>query len=230
MKFVKENPASVFLVLFVMAFVAIVTLQVMITVNQNTAPTIVELEDLQSTSDQPIIKTNELNIAPSSLSSTEVPTPSLTNDIRFGVTDRYIDCHAATDITRLAIKQELELESTLHFYDTVDSLFMALAQGEIDLTLCYLDPGDRSRIRGENKEIFGKHMTQIGSYYWNLENSKLQIWSNGQKKASWRTEEPCFVSFLERLRFANSSFQQNTSELWLEGHTDEIQTWISCSR
>lgn len=229
MKFVKENPASIFLVLFVMAFVAIVTLQVMITVNQNTTPSVAQIENLSSTSDQPIIETNESNVAPSSLSSTEIPTPLITNDIRFGVTNRYIDCHGATDITRLAIKKELELESTLHFYNTVDDLFMALAQGEVDLTLCYLDPGDRSRIRGENKEIFGKHMTQIGSYYWNLENSKLQIWSNGQKKASWRTEEPCLVSFLERLRFPDSSFQESTSELWIQRHTNEIRTWVTCN-
>lgn len=228
MKFVKENPASVFLVLFVMAFVAIVTLQVMITVNQNPDGSIAQIESVSL--DQPVTAINKLNVAPSSLSSTEVPTPLITNDIRFGVTNRYVDCHAATDITRLAIKEELELESTLHFYDTVDELFMALAQGEIDLTLCYLDPGDRGRIRGENKEIFGKHMTQIGSYYWNLENSKLQIWSNGQRKASWRTEEPCLVSFLEDLRFTDSSFQQNTPELWIQNHTDEIQTWVNCSR
>lgn len=230
MKFVKQNPASVFLVLFVMAFVAIVTLQVMITVNQNAQASVAQIEPVSSTSDQAAIEINTSNIAPSSLSTTEIPTPLITNDIRFGVTDRYVDCHAATDITRLAIKQELELESTLHFYDTVDELFMALAQGEVDLTLCYLDPADRGRIRGENKEIFGKHMTQIGSYYLNLENSKLQIWSNGQRKASWRTKEPCLVSFLEYLRFADSSFQQNTPQLWIQNHTDEIQTWVNCSR
>ena len=230
MKFVKENPASVFLVLFVMAFVAIVTLQVMITVNQNTHKSVTQIENISSTSDQPVTEINTSNVAPSSLPSTEIPTPVITNDIRFGVTDRYVDCHAATNITRLAIKQELELESTLHFYDTVDELFMALAQGKVDLTLCYLDPADRGRIRGENKEIFGKHMTQIGSYYLNLENSKLQIWSNGQRKASWRTEEPCFVSFLENLRFTDSLFQQNTPELWIQNHTDEIQTWVNCRR
>lgn len=230
MRLVKENPASVFLVLFVMAFVAIVTLQVMITVNQNMPQGVVQIESLPSISDQPVTGMNELNVAPSSLSSTEVPTPLVTNDIRFGVTDRYVDCHAATEITRLVIKQELELESTLHFYDTVDQLFIALAQGDIDLTLCYLDPGDRRRIRGENKEIFGKHLTQIGSYYWDVGNTKLQIWSNGQRKANWRTQEPCLLSFLEKLRFTDPSLQQNTPQVWIQNHTDEIQTWVNCSR
>ena len=230
MKLVKEDPAAVFRVLFVMAFVAIVTLQVMITVSQDLPQEIVQIERVPSTSDQLVTDVSELNVAPSSLPDSEIPTPLPTNDIRFGVTDRYVDCHASTEITRLVIKQELELESTLHFYDTVDELFMALAQSDIDLTLCYLDPRDRGRIRGENKEIFGKHLTQIGSYYWDVGNSKLQIWSNGQRKASWRTQQPCLVSFLEHIRFTDPSLQQNTPQVWIQNHADKIRTWVNCSR
>ena len=231
MKLVKENPASLFLVLFVMAFVAIVALQVIITVNQKSSQFVAKVQMTPSTSNQ-MATTINLDVAPSSLTTqiTPVATSPLlgVTNIRFGVTDRYVDCHVASQIARLAVEQELELESTLIVYNTVDELFTALAQGEIDLTLCYLDPGDRRRIRGENKERFGNHMKQIGSYYWDLGSSKLQIWSNGQASADWREQMPCLISFFENFRFTDQQLQQKNAEAWLKNHTNEVQAWVSC--
>ncbi|MGB0385452.1 MAG: hypothetical protein ACPGWR_11565 [Ardenticatenaceae bacterium] len=232
MKLVRENPVSLFLVLFVMAFVALVMLQILIIVNQRSSHLVEQAQIMGATSvmNAPTVKFAFPDNSESTRAAPVVtPTSSSLSKIRFGVTDRYVDCHVVTQVATLVLENELDVKSEIVLYDTVDDLFSGLAEREIDLTLCYLDPSDRRRISGKNKEKFGNHMRQIGSYYWNIGSSKLQIWAHVQSRANWREQAPCLLSFFENLRFRERKFQKEDAKAWIQNHMDEVQTWVTCA-
>lgn len=143
-------------------------------------------------------------------------------DLYLGDVDRGINCPFITEVAVLVLEQELNLNISVTHFDSADNLFNALAQKEVDLTLCYLDPDDRAKM----KDNLG-HMRQIGSTYWSDQQGKLQIWANGSSKAHLRDDMPCVLYFFEHLKITDIT-PDMPAQQWVQNHADQVQSWISC--
>ncbi len=174
-------------------------------------PTIIVSEDITSTSSKP------------TYTPTTLPSPSpILIDLHLGDVNRGMNCPFITEVVLLVLERELNLNISVTHFDSADNLFDALNQREIDLTLCYIDPDDRTRM----KDHLG-HIRQIGSTYWSDEQGKLQIWANGSSKSYLRDEMSCVLHFFEDLKITDIT-SNITPQQWVQNHIDQVQTWMSC--
>ena len=148
---------------------------------------------------------------------------STTADFRLGYTDRGMNCPLITEIIALILKQEEGVNVESLAYDSADELFAALAQRDVDLTLCYIDPDDRPQIKKRLGDI-----RQIGSHYWNDGPRKLQIWANGSAKVDLRDKMPCIIHLFEELNLMGLSFQEDNPKAWLQNYGNEIKNSMNC--
>ena len=164
----------------------------------------------------------EVSLEPEISSLPPSPTPAPVN-LRLGYTERGMNCSFITEIVVVVLKQELNLNIEVKTFNTANDLFTALAEQEIDVTLCYIDPDDRTKMKGRLGSI-----RQIGVNYWSDGQSKLQIWANGKSKANIRNQMPCALRFLEDLKLTEITFQESVAQAWIQNHANEVQAWISC--
>ncbi len=164
----------------------------------------------------------EVSLEPQIPSLPPSPTPAPVN-LRLGYTERGMNCSFITEIVVLILKQELNLNIEVETFNTANDLFTALAEQEIDVTLCYIDPDDRTKMKGRLGCI-----RQIGVNYWSDGQSKLQIWANGRSKANIRNQMPCALRFFEDLKLTEITFQESVAQAWIQNHANEVQAWISC--
>jgi hypothetical protein len=230
MKSVKQNPAHVFLALITTAFVALVALQIIIIANQGNAEplaaqtqaplaALTEEEASEPLIEESVEPTNEptVTIAPTSTSAPAA-------DIRLGVLDRGFNCPLITEITTLLLEQQLDVKSEIVSYSTPDELFDGLTNNDVDVSLCFIDPLDRAQI----KPRLG-HIRQIGSYYWEEEDHKLQVWAYTEAKAKLRKDMPCVLNYFEKLSLTDSEWQEQEANKWVQNHTKQIQEWTTCA-
>lgn len=170
----------------------------------------------------PLAAPDEPEVAPT------ITIPARAADLRFGVTDRGMNCPLITEIVALILTQERDLTVDIVEYETADDLFAALAltqQKQIDLTLCFLDPQDRSYIAKH-----GGYINQIGDTIWEREEKKSLVMVNGTFINPLKTQMPCVDDFFQKLNFAETPFQEQQAQAWLEKHTDAIQLWTTCEQ
>ncbi|MCB0096227.1 MAG: hypothetical protein KDE46_10925 [Caldilineaceae bacterium] len=165
-------------------------------------------------------------VAPTStvaLEATPVPTaPQF--DIRLATASRRVDCANMTAITERILSNRFQMNVQVMFFDTPTQMFDALAEGEADITLCYLDPDDRSFMRDRLGLI-----RQIGVQHDAGEDYKLQMWANGAYKAQLRDTRACVLDFLEKVDFTDLNTGSQEPQSWIDGHASELSTWLNCS-
>lgn len=146
------------------------------------------------------------------------------NVLRLAYIQRGMNCSFITEIAATILKEKLKVEVDTISFDTDEALFMALAEEQVDLSLCIIDPNDRGLIRNQLGYI-----SQIGSHYWSDDNSKLQIWANSSSKAKLREQDACILRFFEDLSLNEIVFQGISAEMWIQTHEEnEVQTWLTC--
>ncbi|MEZ4658446.1 MAG: hypothetical protein R2911_12810 [Caldilineaceae bacterium] len=160
---------------------------------------------------------------------TESPTPVDTAAFHIGFANRGYGCPLVSQIVERILEERLDTSTALVNFDTVESMFRAVANNEIDMTLCYLDPDDREILRGDNKRTIGFKMVQLGSQYWENGNQKLQMWVNLPTMSELRTtEHTCMLNFFYSLRFVESDLQTIDVDDWLDTHAADIDGWVNC--
>ena len=148
---------------------------------------------------------------------------------RIGFANRGYGCSTVSEIVARIMEERLGTSAALINYDSVEEMFVAVANNEIDMTLCYLDPDDRELLRGENKRTIGFKMVQLGSQYWDNEGKKLQMWVSLPVMSELRTaERSCMLNFFYSLRFAETDLQAVDVNSWMAAHAAEIDEWANC--
>ncbi|MEZ4660373.1 MAG: hypothetical protein R2911_22680 [Caldilineaceae bacterium] len=145
-------------------------------------------------------------------------------DIRLASASRRIDCVNMTTIAEQILSSRFQMQVQVLFFDSPTQMFDALAGGTADVTLCYLDPDDRSLMRdrlGLIRQIGVQH--DVGADY------KLQMWANGAYKAQLRDTRACVLDFLEKVDFTGLDVQTQEPQNWIESHSGELSTWLNCS-
>lgn len=156
--------------------------------------------------------------------NTPIPTPTVTatpiSDLRLGYTDRGMNCPLITEIVALALEEELAMSVGRSEYETAEDLFAALASGEVNLTLCFLDPEDRPYI----KEYLDKMRREYGYI---SQDKKLGIMVNLN---SFRIiqEMQCVNLFFKKIDFESHDFQNSTAKQWFDSHPEIIESWVDC--
>ena len=152
-----------------------------------------------------------------------LPTPTpIPIDLYLGDVDRGMSCPFITEVAVLVLEQALNLNISVTHFNHADNLFRALTEQQVDVTLCYIDPDDRIKMKNQ----LG-HIRQIGSTYWTDRQGKLQIWANGTSKANLRDEMPCVLYFFEHLKITDIT-SNISAQQWIQNHADQVQSWISC--
>ena len=163
-----------------------------------------------------------------SVPPTATPEPTPSPDLVLGTANRALDCQLMTDVVMTVLADEMDLMVEQRAYDSADTLFESLANQEIDITLCFVDPDDRGQIAGEDGERLG-FIRQIGSHYWDSGDGKLQIWANGSSKATVRELHPCALQFLESIGLPDGALEISDSAEWLSENQVEVRSWIDCN-
>lgn len=159
-----------------------------------------------------------------------LPPPTVDSDLfRIGFANRGYGCPVVSQIVARIIEEQFATPTELISYDTVEGMFVAVANNEVKMTLCYLDPEDRELLRGDNKRTIGFKMVQLGSQYWENEGQKLQMWVNLPTMGELReADRSCLLNFLYSLRFEESDLQALEADSWLSEHGAEIEEWARC--
>ena len=158
-----------------------------------------------------------------------VPSPTgvkeVDNILHLGYIQRGMNCSFITEIAASILEEQMNIEVSTVPFDTDEELFIALAEEQVDVSLCIIDPNDRKLIRNQLGYI-----RQIGSHYWSDDSSKLQIWANSSSKAKLREQDACILRFFEELSLDEIVFQENSAEMWIQTHEEnEVQTWLTCA-
>ncbi|MCB9147268.1 MAG: hypothetical protein H6641_00790 [Caldilineaceae bacterium] len=160
---------------------------------------------------------------------TESPTPVDATAFHIGFANRGYGCPVVSQIVERILEDRLDTATELISFDTVESMFRAVANNEIDMTLCYVDPDDRELLRGDNKRTIGFKMVQLGSQYWESDEQKLQMWVNLPTMSALRAaDHTCMLNFFYSLRFVESDLQIIDVNSWLNAHAADIDEWVNC--
>ena len=160
---------------------------------------------------------------------TESPTPVDATAFHIGFANRGYGCPVVSQIVERILEDRLDTATELISFDTVESMFRAVANNEIDMTLCYVDPDDRELLRGDNKRTIGFKMVQLGSQYWESDGQKLQMWVNLPTMSLLRAaDHTCMLNFFYSLRFVESDLQIIDVNSWLNAHAADIDEWVNC--
>ena len=175
-----------------------------------------------ATPDEPQVTPTKIVVRGDELEATPTKAPA---DLRFGVTDRGMNCPLMTEIVARILEEEQGVSVEIVEYETTDELFAALAskEKEIELTLCVADPEDRSYI---TKHV--GYIKQIGDAIWESEEAKWLVMVNGTFLNPLETEMPCVYDFFQKLNFDETDFQEQEAKTWVENHADAIDSWRSC--
>lgn len=148
--------------------------------------------------------------------------------LRFGVTERGLNCPLMTEIVALVLEEKENLKVEIISYDSPSKLYEVLASNEgeekIDLTLCFLDPDDRPYI----KEYVG-FTTQLGTAYWQDDSSKFLIMANATVIAPLEKNKSCVYNFFQNFKFTESSFEEQDAKTWVDNHSSTVRSWTNCN-
>lgn len=166
----------------------------------------------------------EISLEPTAVTASSVSySEEVAVDLRLGYVERGLNCQFFTELIAVTLEQKQKMNILLVPFETDHDLFDALTEQEIDLTLCFADPLDRSQI----KPRLG-HIRQIGSSYWQNEEVKMQIWANTASKAELRDEHKCALSFLETLNLTEIKETTIDAKTWYHTHPESVSQWLRC--
>lgn len=176
---------------------------------------------------QPIVPPTPLPPVPTS-TATALPNPPTSTvaapvDLRIGYVQRARDCTAMTEIITLFLQERFGLTVVTQQFADPTTLFNALAAQEVDITLCYTDPEDRTLMRDHLGLI-----RQIGVQHFVGDGYKLQIWANGNSKATLRNDRRCVLDFLEKVDFTGQDPQGEAAAIWLQKQQALVTSWSTC--
>lgn len=162
---------------------------------------------------------------------TEQPTatPVLVNTIRLGIIERAeLDCISPSEVT-VAIWQELlGINVIVEEFAAPDELFQALVDPEqpqhIDVTLCYVDPVDRSYLRQYSGalEIMGNAVVQAA-------DAKLLTMQSGEPPAVSGEIAACVDNQLRNQEYDLMEISDIDPAEWIAFHQELIGTWMDCA-
>ncbi len=240
MKKMTDKPGRVFLAFLTIIMVSLISLQIILLRNESalieTSSVQVDKATLTPTltltiTSQPtqtntplVLKESDDEIIP-----IEKTALTLSNaDLRLGYIDRGQNCSLMSQITALALEKQFGLKIEMIEYDSLDELFAKLASTnsdeKIDLTLCFLDPVDRSYI----SKYFG-FTKQLGGAYWQDKSNKLLIMANASLVASLQKDQPCIYSFFREIRFQSNEFKETIdASTWIQNNRAKIRRWTTC--
>lgn len=227
MKRFKVSPPYLLLSLFAIGLTTVVSLQVILYLQQSLYAKEAYAPLPEKRLVLPTTTITAQMTAQTQTSLTIVPSVTIEeadNVLRLGDIQRGMNCSFITEIAATILKEKLNVEVDTISFDTDEALFIALAEEQIDLSLCIIDPNDRRQIRNQLGYI-----SQIGTHYWSDDNSKLQIWANSSSKAKFREQDACILRFFEDLSLNELVFQGINAEMWIQTHEEnEVQTWLTC--
>lgn len=164
-------------------------------------------------------------IAPT-IVTTDTATPTVVTpaDLAIGFVRRDRDCTVMTEIAAQLLRDQFMLTVATQLFDSPVQLFDALAAQQVDLTLCYTDPEDRSLMRTRLGLI-----RQIGGQHYSGDGYKLQIWANGNSRATLRDDHRCVLDFLEKIDFTAQNPQGQDPATWLQNNQSVVDGWLTCA-
>ena len=106
-------------------------------------------------------------------------------------------------------------------------MYQALAsrqdQRTVDLTLCFVDPGDRAFLR----EYFG-FIRNIGDIYWRNDQMRLQIVTNSALVADLERNQVCLYRLLKNMNFEGNDLPTQDPTQWIADNGELVEQWASC--
>ena len=172
-------------------------------------------------------------LATQAVPATVAPTPVATNtaetpaDLRIGYTERALDCKLVTDIVQLVLERQMGFHIAKIHFKNADDLFAALASttsgDRVDLTLCYIDPDDRTYLGN-----YGSSLRFLDGNYGESNKKKFYAVINSALISPLKAQQPCLHSFLTKLDFADMQFQDQDATQWLAKNSVRVSAWRQC--
>lgn len=200
---------------------------------------VVQLQPTPSSADTPASTVAEApTAAPEVLSATAVPTesaaptaipaqPTPAVDLVLGVPQTSPECRFFTDVFQQIGQENLGLKIAVVDYPDATPMYQALAsrqdQRTVDLTLCFVDPGDRAFLR----EYFG-FIRNIGDIYWRNDQMRLQIVTNSALVADLERNQVCLYRLLKNMNFEGNDLPTQDPAQWITDNRDLVEQWASC--
>lgn len=239
MRMIKQNPSYIFLTGITMVLVSLVAMQLIVIFNQQALASQISLPVesdfliMPTQTAETMLATSTPSLTPiSAATATSIPPTTepavMEVDLRFGVTERGLNCPLMTEIAALVLEEKEDLKAEIISYNSADELYEALASNseeeKIDLTLCFLDPDDRPYIR----EYVGL-TTQLGTAYWQDEASKFLIMANATVVAPLEKNNACVYNFFQNFKFAKVSFEEQDAKTWVNNNRPTVRSWTNCN-
>jgi hypothetical protein len=130
-------------------------------------------------------------------------------------------------VTKEILERELQLSVSLVEFTSTDDLYLALSnrqkERQVDVSLCFVDPRDRTYLR----QYFG-FIKQLSEIYWQNGTTRLQIITNSGLVAKFQQEQPCVYRLFKNLRFEGAELPTQDPIQWVESNNDLVQRWTGC--
>lgn len=240
MKKMTDKSGRIFLAFLTIMMVSLISLQIILLRSQSalveTSSTLVESASPTATATSKPLETNtplvvkEPDPDPDNNEATPIEKMTFTPsnaDLRLGYIDRGLNCSLMSEITALVLEKQFGLQIEIIEYESLDELFALLgstSRERIDLTLCFLDPTDRSYI----SKYFG-FTKQLGGAYWQDDSNKLLIMANASIVAPLQKDQFCIYSFFRQIRFEPDDFKDTTNaEEWIQNNRAKVRQWTTC--
>lgn len=145
-----------------------------------------------------------------------------------GVFEKEPVCLAMTEILAQLLEKELHTQTEIKLYQRdEDTLYSELAssaeKGEVDLTLCFLDPAERSYF-----SVYAEQLGQIGAPIWDDEQGRLLVIANAKMKTKLEEEQSCIFHLLEHLDFVEYAPEAQSTEGWIKQYRSMWEVWVNC--
>lgn len=241
MKKMADKPGRIFLAFLTIMIVSLISLQIILLRNSSisaetsstqvgevaltlTVTAKVTSEPVETMT--PLVAEESTHEAVATQKATPIPSNA---DLRLGYIDRGLNCSLMSEISALVLEKQFALNVETIEYETLDDLFALLASTKesekIDLTLCFLDPTDRSYI----SKYFG-FTKQLGGAYWQNDSNKLLIMANASIVAPLEKEQPCIYNFFRQIRFNSDDFEDAIdASTWIQNNRAKIREWTACN-
>lgn len=156
-------------------------------------------------------------------------TPILAKIIHLGIMQRAEnDCIFPSEIAVQVWQEALGIEVSVEEFTTTDDLFRALAVADdpqhIDVTLCYVDPGDRTYLRQ-----YPGALQIIGDAFWETADSKLLAMRSGTPAAVDIEVDTCINNYLRNQIYELTTINDLTATEWLTANREIAIGWLGCS-
>ncbi|MCB0060869.1 MAG: hypothetical protein KDE19_02095 [Caldilineaceae bacterium] len=186
-----------------------------------------ELVDTTTTAGNQELATPPLAESPTATAPpTAAPLP--TNLIRLGVLERgELDCIPPSDITVAAWQELLGIDVVVEEFSTTDDLFSALTDPDntqhVDVTLCYVDPIDRSYLRQYSGalKVLGKAVVEEA-------DAKLLTMQSGAPMFLGEEKATCVDNQLRNQAYDLAEISDVDPVEWVAVNQELIQLWMDC--